>query len=226
MYLRLSFRYHSGVASRRKGSPKKGAVAPSTPEPGSLLIRDLNQLKALSDPLRVRILQGFAGGSRTVREVASAIGTRQSRLYHHIAILEAAGLIEIVDTRSVRGTVEKHYRAAASRFEVDGSVFSGDEREGLEPDRVRMVSSILSQVRVEILDAQRQPGDVSVIPRPFLARMVFKGTPDEAQAFLDRIQSLFATCCRDDADKAGNDDRRDYAVTVAVCALPSSDKAN
>lgn len=42
--------------------------------------------------------------------------------HYHVKRLEAAGLIEIVGTREVRGTLEKFYRAVADRFIITQAI--------------------------------------------------------------------------------------------------------
>lgn len=87
-------------------------------------IRDVEQIKALSHPLRFRVLEALAAGPpRTTKQIAETLGEPPTRLYHHVATLEGAGLVELVETRPKRGTVEKYYRAVASLFRVDPQVF-------------------------------------------------------------------------------------------------------
>ena len=83
-------------------------------------IRDVEQLRAVADPLRQRILGAFLHEPRTTKQVAGLLGQPPTRLYHHVDILERAGLIELVETRQKRGTTEKYYRAIANRFSLSG----------------------------------------------------------------------------------------------------------
>lgn len=87
-------------------------------------IRDLEQLRALSDPLRLRILEAFAHGARTTKQVAGSLGEKPTKLYHHVDALEAAGLVRLVETRPKRGTLEKYYEAVARVFEADAGLFA------------------------------------------------------------------------------------------------------
>jgi DNA-binding transcriptional ArsR family regulator len=214
------------VPPRKKPRRPRGKRSRTTPaaaaQPGrSLLIRDLDQLKALTDPLRVRILQEFAAGASTAKEVARALGVKQGRLYHHIAVLEASGLLKVVGSRPVRGALEKSYRPAATRFEVDGSVFSAGAASGQDPAHAETVSSLLAQTRADLLDGQRQARLTEKgVPRPFLARMVFRGTPEAAASLLERLQNLLGECCGEETASEGKAEVLDFAVTIALCALP------
>ncbi|MEM6795731.1 MAG: helix-turn-helix domain-containing protein, partial [Acidobacteriota bacterium] len=94
------------------------------------VIRDLAQLKALADPLRVRILEAFAEQPRTTKQVAARIEEKPTKLYHHVDALHKAGLIVLETTRQNRGTVEKYFRAIARLFRTDPELFGGAGGDG------------------------------------------------------------------------------------------------
>jgi len=85
----------------------------------------MQQLKALADPLRQQLLEQFVKQPATTKQVAIALGYQPTRLYHHVAKLEAAGLIRLVEERPVRGATEKYYEAVASAIKVDRKSFDG-----------------------------------------------------------------------------------------------------
>lgn len=66
---------------------------------GFFALQELDQLKALADPLRQRILQALCQEPMTTKQVAQQLGEKPTRLYHHVSTLEQAGLIQIVETR-------------------------------------------------------------------------------------------------------------------------------
>src|SRR3712207_1417060 len=82
-------------------------------------ISDLETLKVVSDPLRLRILECFRGVPATVKDVAAALDMPPTRLYYHVNQLEERGLIHVVETRVVSGIIEKHYQTTAYRLTVD-----------------------------------------------------------------------------------------------------------
>jgi len=66
--------------------------------------------KALADPLRIRVLEWLALAPRSARELAEFAELPADRLYYHLAQLEQAKLIEIVEYRPLsRGKVERVY---------------------------------------------------------------------------------------------------------------------
>ncbi len=189
------------------------------------LVRDLDQLRALADPFRLRILQGFVEGARTVKDVARAMDDKPSRLYHHVAVLEDAGLLEITSTRKVRGTVEKHYRAVAARFEVDGSLLSsGRSPAHSDTEHTAMVTSLLSQTRTELLASYRRQqdggGDAGG-QKPFLARLLLRGSKEEVEALFGKIQAVVDECAARQATGDCCDSGSQYAMTLAFYRVES-----
>ena len=50
-------------------------------------------LKALSDPLRLQIIESLSGGERCVCDLINEIGLAQSKISFHLKVLKDAGLI-------------------------------------------------------------------------------------------------------------------------------------
>ncbi|AAL80356.1 transcriptional regulator [Pyrococcus furiosus DSM 3638] len=62
-----------------------------------MIISDPKQIKALSDPTRVKILELLRYHPMTVSEISRVIGKDKSTIYRHIKALEEAGLVEEVE---------------------------------------------------------------------------------------------------------------------------------
>jgi DNA-binding transcriptional ArsR family regulator len=74
-------------------------------------IDDPRYVKALSHPLRVRILALLDEGTASPVELAGWLGARLGTVAYHVRALERIGLIELMRETSVRGAVAHHYRA-------------------------------------------------------------------------------------------------------------------
>src|SRR5438874_8446382 len=74
------------------------------------------EMRALAHPLRLRLLELFAEQPRTTKQVAELLGQPPTRLYHHVAALERAGLLVLKETRQNRGAVEKWYAGVAFQY--------------------------------------------------------------------------------------------------------------
>lgn len=51
-------------------------------------------LKALSDPIRLRIVDALRGGPKNVSDLAESLGAEIVTVSHHLGILHAAGLLD------------------------------------------------------------------------------------------------------------------------------------
>ena len=85
----------------------------------------LRQMRALAHPLRMRLLELFAERPLTTKQAALALGESPTKLYHHVAALERAGMMRLRETRPNRGTVEKYFEISARRVVGDAAALRG-----------------------------------------------------------------------------------------------------
>lgn len=178
----------------------------------------LAEMRALAHPLRLRIMELFAEQPRTTKEVAALLGQPPTRLYHHVAALERAGLLRLTETRKKRGTVERWYEAAARTLHTPPP---GEPR-GIKPQasaaRRAIALSVLEQSRQELVAAMHHSqGD-----RPVLGRLVIVAPPAQVAALRKRLTQLLADVQRDiaakDEPRAAADDER-WALTVTFTPI-------
>jgi DNA-binding transcriptional ArsR family regulator len=74
-------------------------------------IDDPRYVKAMSHPLRVRILAMLDERMASPNQLAGWLGATLGTTAYHVRVLEQLGLIELADETRVRGAVEHHYRA-------------------------------------------------------------------------------------------------------------------
>jgi len=74
-------------------------------------IDDPRYVKAMSHPLRVRILALLDERTASPVELAGWLGATLGAVAYHVRTLERMGLIELVHETRVRGAVEHHYRS-------------------------------------------------------------------------------------------------------------------
>lgn len=87
------------------------------PDPGEL---DEGLLKAISHPLRHRLLSMLDGRTASPNELARELGMPLGRVSYHIRLLADLGAIELVDTQPRRGALEHFYRAVTSAWFGEG----------------------------------------------------------------------------------------------------------
>lgn len=83
--------------------------------PDEALIETSQQVEALNSDLRLRILK-LASEPASVRQIADQLAMPITRLYYHVNLLEAAGYLDVVDSRKSGARIEKIYRVAARNF--------------------------------------------------------------------------------------------------------------
>jgi len=121
----------------------EGAKASRPEQSAVYTMTDLEQIKVVADPLRLRILEALCRNERTTKQVAQEIDEKPTRLYHHVEALERVGLIRRTRTRQNRGTVEKYYMAVARTFKAGSSLFSGAEVGSPESDSLETVATTI-----------------------------------------------------------------------------------
>ena len=161
-------------------------------------IRDLETVRLLADPFKLKLIQAFAESDRTAADVAAALGEPLTKLYRHVGALLDAGLIEVTRETPKRGTVERSFRTTAKRFEVDQGLFTSGHAE----DTVEPVRQVLSDTEGEIVGAlQRQDEEIE----PVIVRLAMKGSPEKLrelqQGLLDWVEQVSEHSGEPDGDE-------------------------
>ena len=77
-----------------------------------------DQLQALGDPTRWRILGRLLEGPASIQQLARALGAAKGTISHHVRVLDRAGMIRLVEEHRVRGVVEKRYARVGRQFRL------------------------------------------------------------------------------------------------------------
>jgi putative molybdopterin biosynthesis protein len=81
-------------------------------------IQNFEHIKVLADARRLTILRLLMAEAMTLSQLGLVLEEHPAQVRYHLKQLEQAGLVELVDTRVVRGFVEKYYRARARAFSL------------------------------------------------------------------------------------------------------------
>jgi DNA-binding transcriptional ArsR family regulator len=185
-------------------------------------VYDLRAIRALADPLRLRII-GALSEPRTTKQVAALLSEKPTKLYHHVETLERAGLIALKETRPNRGTVEKYYQAVAGQFRVASGAFSPGRRRAGVPGIEAMLATILETARTDVLGGLTRGGDA-----PLIGRAEFSSSPERARAIHRRLLALLTRLqavegrgrrARGDGERGVTSGRPRYALTIVLSSL-------
>lgn len=159
------------------------------------IIKDLDQLRLLGDPFKLRLVQAFAEGEKTTKQVAVELGEGVTKLYRHVDALYDAGLLEIVSETPKRGTVERTFRAIAERFEVDQALLSETGASG-SSDAIR---DLLRAGETEILRAiEAIDGDDD--ENLIVMRLRVKGSREQISRLRQSLEEWLETVQQDQED--------------------------
>lgn len=93
-------------------------------------IRDYEHIKLLADSRRMAILRLLMAEPATLTQLGQVLEEHPARVRHHVKLLEQAGLIEVVETRVVRGFIEKYYRARAKAYLLQQIILPANAENG------------------------------------------------------------------------------------------------
>jgi DNA-binding transcriptional ArsR family regulator len=169
-------------------------------------ISDVETLKALSDPLRLRILETMtsaSGETFTVKRLAAVLEVSQTKLYHHVNLLAERELIRPVATRVVSGIIETSYRIAQLSVKLDRGLLARDSPavhdmliivfHGAQDDIERGIRAGV----IELGD------DTDPLRRVILAKGLARLSPERAADFQARLKALLETYDDDPMDADG-----------------------
>jgi len=209
--------------------PRKPTSKPPTKAsaPVSYKLDRVDQVRLLAHPLRLRLFEAFALEPRTTHQVARALGLAPTRLYHHVNALERVGLLQLKETRQVRGATEKYYQAVARMLEVEPGLFTARgkggrgartaaarTRQGIEA----IVGQVVDGARGDLDDALVRYADTPEELRPVAARMVVHARPERIQELRGRILALVEECStpKPPGDKKAGATRKPSRATLTL----------
>ena len=203
--------------------PRKSKnLSSAPPAPGAeyqpaevLIINTAEQLKTISDPLRMEILESVSSEALTVRQVATRLVQPATKLYYHVNALEEAGFVVVVDTRIKSGIIEKYYRIAAQNIQVDRSLLnrSGEKDDALQPILSAVFDTTIADLQKSCaagllgLEEQNQEFDQRMILTRSTYHLRASDVPKFVQKFRDLLKEIDA-----EEDKT---DHVSYACTIA-----------
>lgn len=190
------------------------------------VITDLEQVKAMAMPLRLRILEPLCVEPRTTKQIAEILGEKPTKLYHHVEALEKVGLIQLDSTRQKRGTLEKYYRAIARSFRADNDLFSlAEPKAGEEESWQTVATSVLEMAVGEIrqVDTSRARNPLSRQEALFagirarLPKSRLEELRRKLEGWVAELQEL---------DLEAEDDGTDYRAVIAFYPLEIDEPAD
>jgi DNA-binding transcriptional ArsR family regulator len=161
-----------------------------------LYIDEFEKASALLQPLRLELLKRMAE-PRTCTELAESIGETPQKVYYHVKILEAAGIVEKISERRVRGTIEGKYRARAHAYWLSPHLVG--KVGGRQRARDRMSLDFLLTLAEELQEevgklSQGEPNHET--HSLGISADIFLRDANERSAFAQELQDMFQALAR------------------------------
>lgn len=117
-------------------------------------IETVEQLRAIADLLRLRIIEMLEKRAMTVTQLGEELGLAPAKVHYHVRELERVGLLELVETREKGGILEKYYQPIAREISVHKALLSAPSDEAQS-----MLRAFFNQITDGYLQAFRKTAD-------------------------------------------------------------------
>lgn len=164
------------VRQAEQGNERITLPTPDYDADDVLVVREAEQLKALGDDLRSRIVVLLRDRAHSTTELAEKLSLPKSTVGHHVKVLEKAGLVRVVRTRRVRAMTERYYGRTARLF-----LFKSTDADGEDVRDVAAAS--LRRAAEEMLPLDEDPRTTFAVVRANL-------TDADARRFARRLSKL------------------------------------
>lgn len=160
--------------------------------PLCLIIDTQLQFKAVSEPVRSRILGIIQQRPATAKQIADQLGVTPGAVGHHLHVLETAGLAQVVARRVIRGIIANYYTRTARIFEFKFPADVTGEQ--------LMTLHFVSRMRDDISETLAEKGEAAVYcsshPRVRLS-------PDRVEVYRQRLHDLVNDFIAEEPDPNG-----------------------
>lgn len=92
-----------------------------------LVVKSLEQIKALSSPYRIKILEAFENKPASAKDISRKMGEPHGRVNYHIKTLASVGILKLVEVKVKQGVVEKYYMPVAESILLDASAIHPED---------------------------------------------------------------------------------------------------
>jgi DNA-binding transcriptional ArsR family regulator len=111
----------------------------------------IEQVKAVADELRQRVLEAVIDTPHTVTQLGEQLGVSPAKVHYHVRELERVGLLKLVETREKSGILEKYYRTVALRLSIPPDLLQTSNRDDMVGTLQELLGSITNGFTNSIL---------------------------------------------------------------------------
>ncbi len=155
-----------------------------------VLLTTPEQRAAIASTVRMEMLEYFHAGPATVAELAEQMGRTPNSLYHHVGLLQAAGILRQVGHRRSGSRQPAVYDVTAEVFELATSEDGAANTEA----ELKTVRMILRKAEREFAEAMETQPEAVLCSEFFTGRMrarLSRGSQRQVMSHLREIQKVF-----------------------------------
>lgn len=124
----------------------------------TFVVDHLDQLRALADPLRMRILEQLVRRPMTMSQLGEVFGETTAKMHYHVHELEKFGFIKLVEKRERGGFIEKYYRTVARDVSIAPELLRTSPTSDIARTTQEYFDTISREVLHSITRTVEQPG--------------------------------------------------------------------
>ncbi|WP_040863849.1 helix-turn-helix domain-containing protein [Nocardia niigatensis] len=183
----------------------------------------VESVELLLHPVRLRIVQAFLGErTLTTSELHAELGdVPPGSLYRHVAQLVTAGILDVVNERRVRGTVERTYRLRLSAAQI-----TPDQLDAMSPEDHRRAFMGFIAGLIADFDRYVDAGDIDYVRDGVGYRMMGLWLDDAEFAELARDMGRVLASRLANPPAPGRRRRILSTILVPDTPAPESEKAS
>lgn len=152
-----------------------------------LVVKSLEQIKALSSPYRIRILEAFDNKPASAKDISKRLGEPHGRVNYHIKTLAGVGILKLVDVHVKQGVLEKYYMPVAESILLDSSVINPEDTK-LRDSFGKATAAIFEKISREFYASVNNAAVTQ--SKKINYDYEFYLTPEEAEDLNQKIQGL------------------------------------
>lgn len=178
-----------------------------------MVLRELEQIKALSQEYRIAILEAFDNKPATAKQISDRLGEPHAKINYHIKTLVKVGILELVEESIKLGIVEKYYCPVARDFVVDSSSFSTSEthRATFEKANVALFEHIAKDFYENVENTGKKP------PKKFNHMQDIYLTEQEAEMLSGEVDKVLKEFVQDKRERRSGTTK--YSVTTLLIPI-------
>lgn len=173
-------------------------------------LQNVEQLRTVADPLRIRIFESLARQPMTATQVGDELNIPAPKAHYHVRELERIGLVRLVETRERSGILEKYYRAVARNLQAPPQLLQSSDPDEIAGAITEMFANVSQSLLTALRHIAAEKGESFESYALALGGETIWMTPAEFQRTIKAASDLFKPY----RERRGIEGEREAQVTI------------